>query len=108
MFFRSFIFNSVLILQIAQYECAVSRLYTECHKSKNGKGCLAWSPSKICEIEINAKCKNVCWPDFGSCCDCQEQTKKCFPSTSKVNLANGRSVKMSELKLGDQVQTGNK
>ena len=30
----------------------------------------------------------------------------CFPSTSRVNLVNGKSVTMSELKIGDKVQTG--
>ena len=30
----------------------------------------------------------------------------CFPSTGLVNLENGKSVTMSELKIGDQVQTG--
>ena len=30
----------------------------------------------------------------------------CFPSVAKVKLANGKSVPMSELKIGDQVQTG--
>ena len=30
----------------------------------------------------------------------------CFPSTRLVNLENGKSVTMSELKIEDQVQTG--
>ena len=30
----------------------------------------------------------------------------CFPSTVKVNLKHGKVVKMSELKIGDQIQTG--
>ena len=30
----------------------------------------------------------------------------CFPATSKVNLIHGKSVTMSELHIGDQVQTG--
>ena len=30
----------------------------------------------------------------------------CFPSESKVNLENGKSVTMSELNIGDRVQTG--
>ena len=32
--------------------------------------------------------------------------KFCFPSTAKVSLQNGKSVIMSELQKGDQVQTG--
>ena len=30
----------------------------------------------------------------------------CFPSVAKVQVKNGKSVAMSELKNGDQVQTG--
>ena len=30
----------------------------------------------------------------------------CFPSVSKVNLENGKIVKLSQLKIGDKVQTG--
>ena len=32
--------------------------------------------------------------------------KRCFPSLSKVNLANGISKRMSELQIGDKVQSG--
>ena len=31
---------------------------------------------------------------------------KCFPSFSKVSLSNGKSVRMSELQIGDEVQSG--
>ena len=30
----------------------------------------------------------------------------CFPSTAKVTLNNGKSITMSELEIGDKVQTG--
>ena len=30
----------------------------------------------------------------------------CFPSNSEVKLEGGKSVKMSELEIGDLVQTG--
>ena len=33
---------------------------------------------------------------------------KCFPSLVRVKLQDGRLVKMSELQIGDQVQTGMK
>ena len=36
------------------------------------------------------------------CCEC------CFPGTGTVNLVGGKSVKMSELQIGDRVQTGKK
>ena len=35
------------------------------------------------------------------CCRCW-----CFPSTARVNLENGNLVTMSELQIGDRVQTG--
>ena len=31
----------------------------------------------------------------------------CFPSMAKIKLENGVSITMSELQVGDQVQTGN-
>ena len=34
-----------------------------------------------------------------------EQTG-CFPSTARVHLENGKVVTMSELQVGDRVQTG--
>ena len=41
------------------------------------------------------------------CCNCEaQQDDGCFPATSILNLANGKSVKMSELQIGDFVQTG--
>ena len=36
------------------------------------------------------------------------KTPTCFPSAAKVTLKNGKLVTMSELKIGDKVQTGNK
>ena len=38
------------------------------------------------------------------CCPCGA----CFPGTGTFNLENGKSVKMSELQIGDRVQTGKK
>ena len=32
--------------------------------------------------------------------------EKCFPSSARVILENGKSVTMSELQIGDRVQTG--
>ena len=32
--------------------------------------------------------------------------KGCFPSTAKVKVANGKTVSMTDLQIGDQVQTG--
>ena len=33
-------------------------------------------------------------------------SKKCFPSTARVNLETGKSVSMSELQIGDKIQIG--
>ena len=35
-----------------------------------------------------------------------DHDSKCFPSFAKVSLKNGKSVRMSELQIGDEVQTG--
>ena len=42
-------------------------------------------------------------PKTQECCKCESS---CFPAAAKCFLENGESVTMSELKLGDQVQTG--
>ena len=54
----------------------------------------------------------VCWRGAELfCCFFENATEECdtancFPSTAKVNLENGKSVRMSELQVGDKVQTG--
>ena len=40
----------------------------------------------------------------GSCSCCDVAT--CFPSAATIRNAEGKSVKMTELQDGDQVQTG--
>ena len=53
-----------------------------------------------------------CWDGWKIyCCYPDEDVevckkKRCFPSTAKLNLKNGESVTMSELQVGDRVQTG--
>ena len=62
-------------------------------------------------VTMRQKCvKKVCFPNVFQCCHCVDGIDTgttCFPSTSKVKLGNGKVVTMSELQLGDQVQTGN-
>ena len=38
------------------------------------------------------------------CCKCPAS----FPGAGTINLESGKSVKMSELQIGDRVQTGKK
>ena len=41
------------------------------------------------------------------CCNCPfSSSGSCFPTTARVNLEGGKSVTMSELQIGDRVQTG--
>ena len=40
------------------------------------------------------------------CCKCQKKKKVCFPAAARVSLENGKHIKMSELQIGDRVQTG--
>ena len=42
------------------------------------------------------------------CCECSSSSSGCFPSTAQVILESGKSVAMSELQIGDKVQTGMK
>ena len=63
----------------------------------------------------NAYCPQSyrCWMGWAAhCCfpspqpeECQNK-KECFPSTAQLILENGKSVAMSELQVGDRVQTG--
>ena len=47
--------------------------------------------------------------DDGSYCVCGEGTGAiCFPSSARVSPENGEKVTMSELLIGDKVQTGMK
>ena len=106
--FNIFILACVVVLQIEKHECLFKTAYRTCGNPKN-YACLAWSPSPFCQLDRNILCKNVCWPTFIACCDCTKRNNSgCFPSSSKVNLENGKSVLMSDLQLGDQVQTGKK
>ena len=41
-------------------------------------------------------------------CNCRKKTEGCFPADSKVSLGGGETVKMSQLQVGDKVQTGMK
>ena len=54
-------------------------------------------------------CAEYCWSGWKntvlSCCNCHKYD--CFPSAGKVKLENGKVVQMSELQVGDKVQTGN-
>ena len=45
-----------------------------------------------------------CWPpeNYDGC----HANKGCFPSSVKVRLEDGKSVAMSDLQIGDRVQTG--
>ena len=43
--------------------------------------------------------------DIGIPCVKEIMSCDCFPSTSTVNLENGTTVTMSELQVGDKVQT---
>ena len=40
-----------------------------------------------------------------NCCE-YSSSSSCFPATAKVKLVNGKTVEMSKLRIGDQVQTG--
>ena len=60
------------------------------------------SKSKLIECKT-CYCEehNLCECDTG-CCQCGN----CFPSTARVSLENGKVKTMSELNVGDRVQTG--
>ena len=41
-----------------------------------------------------------------SSCKCDHNPQKCFPALTNIKLQNGTSIAMSELTVGDKVQTG--
>ena len=57
---------------------------------------------------------------YYSCCPCRQPKTTttttttnapsggCFPSTSRIQLKNGKLLPMSELQIGDKIQTGKK
>ena len=57
-----------------------------------------------CEHKECFSCKRHHYPLWGKphCCECHG----CFPSASSVSLENGESVAMSQLQIGDKIQTG--
>ena len=94
------IFMCIVASPIASWETVK---YHKCQRSN--KDCTNWGRSHSCD---RYNCKNICWPDYFSCCDCDFKKKdKCFSSASEVTLENGKSIRMYELQLGDPVQTGN-
>ena len=58
-------------------------------------------------IQVNVVCGNrcICYSrnSLPNCCDCRV---KCFPAAARVSIENGKSIRMSELQVGDRVQSG--
>ena len=49
----------------------------------------------------------VCGQAYPECCSCDsDDSSDCFPSSARLSLGDGQSVLMSDLKIGDKVQTG--
>ena len=65
------------------------------------------SNQKVVQMDAreNVQWGQVCswWHCSKPYCECKSG---CFPSLAKINLQNGKSILMSELQMGDQVQTG--
>ena len=57
-------------------------------------------------------CPSLCYAKCGNTYHCcvapppPQESENCFPSSARVLLENGKSVTMSELQIGDRVQTG--
>ena len=59
---------------------------------------------ELCEYAYKCEEVNCCYPTSKE----EECGGTCLPSTARVSLENGKSVAMSELRVGDRVQTGEK
>ena len=50
----------------------------------------------VCQLREHGQARSYCYVN----CDCH-----CFPSLSVIQLINGSFIPMSDLQIGDQVQT---
>ena len=67
---------------------------------------LDWYESgKKCKLERTRYC-HVPPYEYQTTTTTTTKRPPCFPSTAKVNLQTGKTVAMSELQIGDSVQTG--
>ena len=48
-----------------------------------------------------------CWPPENQD-ECEDLKVTCFPAMARLSVANGKSMEMFELQVGDSVQTGRK
>ena len=75
-----------------------------------GCECGIWFSKKLNRVLLCKPCGckcGMCESREGTlnCCTCTGK-KTCFPSSARVSLENGKTVRMSELQIGDRVQTG--
>ena len=59
-----------------------------------------------CKHRKCASCKRYYRPAWGKsgCCECNP----CFPADAKLSVESGKLITMSELEIGDKIQTGRK
>ena len=61
----------------------------------------------VCDSENYDDGDDYVFDDEGrECCRYVDRTPECFPAAARVFLENGKMVKISELQIGDRVQTG--
>ena len=89
------------------YFYSKKRFNAKCYRynSVYGRGCYCERLQGVSDCSCGSGCYCETAENSGQheCCDC-----RCFPSTAKVNLQNGKTLTMSELQIGDKVQTGRK
>ena len=83
-----------------QYEEVLIHVKNTCPISLQDASCR----DEYCETAFacwNGAVVHCCFSSY-----CEYETKGCFPSNIKLRLEDGNSVVMSELQVGDRVQTG--
>ena len=73
-----------------------------------------WQSCPRCGEDKKQQCDDCSNRNHGAVCGlnynrddcCTYPEPACFPASARVSLENGKSIQMSELKVGDKVQTG--
>ena len=97
--------NSLIMIFFISSEFLQHRM--NCQQNVCGNDHTKWTCSSSCanhgiiDCDLTVSSGNLGGRRVYRCCTC-----RCFPSTARVSLENGESVMMSELQIGDKVQTG--
>ena len=92
----------------AEVTCSIKQSHSGCHSC--GDGVCADDPDRCCAnttIDTEGQVISTAAPPSSSSSSSSSSSgSSCFPSVSQVSLEDGKSVPMSDLKIGDKILTG--